>query len=228
MAIPLLRHFTLGAGLLLCAVASAQRFGPQVGDTVEIYRHQLRSNQYSQGRQNLLGTITPGLSRDRLVRTTIIAENSRTYEIVVVQFSDAYNASGNQMGALFGKAERYDRGPYAFLSGSIFAVNDEGVSPRAGDDLVIYEMNLRPRAQNQTRGLLGNQMVDALRRDRQYRNSYFCEGFRPGSFFSVAIGEARYSRDLAQERVLDPVRGEWASPIKVQHYTILSVNRERR
>lgn len=226
----MLSSLAIAVGLLFVASPVPQRrtYQPEIGDTVEVYRHVFQPRNLPFGRKAMTTQLPADFARDHLTRMTIIAENISTSEIVVVQFSDPWNASNNRMAKQMAPTFRYDKRPYDFKSFQIFGMNDEGVIPRVGDDLILYWMSMQPRAQAQTKEVLSNSMVDALRHDRQARNSYFCENYRQGEFLSVAFGSSRYRQDRNQMSVMDPLKGQYRSPMRVERFEILSVTREAR
>jgi hypothetical protein len=230
----LIRVLTLAAALTMTASTLGQRYKPASGDIVQIWRHKFAVRDLPKARETILRSLVPMLSKDRVVRMTILADNPKTGEILSIQFSDAYNVASratvpmDEFIAAMAPVYAISQGPYSVVENQIYGVSDEGVTPKPGDLALLWWHSLRPEGHQVARNHFLNKIIPILPRDRNRRNTYFMEGDKPGSLANIAISDPRTGNQAVHRAAVNPIRRFYVSPMRVESFRIFSVTRESK
>ena len=221
----------LGLATLVAGTALAEEPLGKVGESVQIWRHRFGSDLRF-GREAIIRDMVPMLSRDRLTRSTIIAENTTTGDLVVVHFSDAYhlarrdNMPWKDFEVRMKNVHELGRNAVSSSNFQVFAVHDEGVVAKPGALLMLWSRKVLPGKHPLVRQHLMNQLLPRLSKDGLRRTLYFAEGYDEGELLNIGISDALTSGERHRQ-LNDLVKQHYREPVKVETFRIVSVTRER-
>jgi hypothetical protein len=222
----------LSLALCTTSAALADDLLGHVGDSVQVWRHTFGSD-LRYGRDAILRDMVPLLSRDRLTRTTVIAENAKTGEVVVLHFSDAFNVATKEnmpwknfevaMKSVHGLGKK----AVSFSNYQIYGVHDEGIAAKPGALLMMWSRKLKPGRQALVRQHLISRLMPRLGKDDLRRTLYLTEGLEENELVNIAVSDPA-TPGMRHRQISDEVKQHYREPLKVEIFRIFSVTRETR
>ncbi len=221
---------------LLCISSSLlaqSAYRPGAGDAVQIWRHHF-GNDLPKAKEAMLRTMVPMLARDKVVRMTVIAENTATGEMVSVQFSDQFNVFGkhsdmwDEFLRSMSDVHALDKKPYSMAQYRIYGFADEAIVPKAGDMLLMWFHKLTPEGHKMARSHFASKVVPLVKKDANRRDTYFMESDKIGDMANIAISDPSTANTSVHSRSVDPIRKHYTQPMKIERFRIFSVTFENR
>jgi|GEM_PF-2206499 len=211
--------------LATCPIAAAQTFQLRDGDIVQIWRHKFKPAKFAEARAEFVKRLMPLVKSDGNTQHTVIAEDAKSGEILGISLSRPEGASKNRMRKHLTPLDRHRNGPTTRHDYTIFAHNDEKMTPKVGDVVMTWDRRVDSKHKAEVRSFMSKQFVAMLAKDQATRDSYLLEGKAPGEFLAIAFTPAADTRHLHRQNMRAHVKRTGKNAVARQ-YRVIAVRWE--